>query len=71
MNGTLLGALELGGIKALMTVEGGVERAVFGLYGEPLFLPHLKPGQVGVMDHLKAHKVQGIVRALEKGGALV
>ncbi len=52
-----------------MTVEGGVDGEVFGIYVDKVLAPHLKLGQGVVMDNLKAHKVHGIEKAIEKAGA--
>lgn len=71
VNVTTIGALGLGEIKAVMTVEGGVDGEVFRIYVEQVLVPQLEPGQVVVMDNLKAHKVQGIEEAIEKVGARV
>jgi len=70
-NVSTIGALGVGGIKAVMTIEGGVDGEVFGIYVEQVLAPQLKPGQVVVMDNLKAHKVEGIESAIEKMGARV
>ncbi len=70
-NVTTLGALGLEGMIAVMTVEGGSTKEVFVSYVEQVLVPPLRPGQVGVMDNLKAHKVCGVQDAIEAVGARV
>lgn len=54
---------------ATMTVEGGTNGAVFRTSVEQVLAPPLRPGQVVLMDNLKAHKVAGIREALEAAQA--
>ena len=54
---------------ATMTVEGGTDGAVFRTYLEQVLAPRLRPGQVVVMDNLKAHKVVGIREVIEAAHA--
>lgn len=48
-----------------MTVEGGTDGEMFRTYVQQLLGPRLRPGQVVMMDYLKAHKVLGIREAIE------
>ena len=66
---TLIGALGQEGIVATMSVEGGTDGAVFRSYVEQVLSPQLHPGQVVIMDNLKAHKVAGIRETIEATGA--
>lgn len=66
---TVLGALTLAGVTALMTIEGGTSGAVFSAFAEQVLAPKLKPGQVVVLDNLAAHKAADARRAIEKAGA--
>ena len=52
-----------------MSIEGGTDGAVFRTYVEQVLAPRLRPGQLVVMDNLKAHKVAGIREAIEARGA--
>ncbi len=70
-NVTTIGALGLEGMVAVMTVEGGTTREVFVTYVEQVLVPQLRPGQVVVMDNLKAHKVAGVQEAIQAVGARV
>jgi hypothetical protein len=68
-NITVLGALSLDGIMAAMTVEGSSDTQVFLTYVQTVLVPHLRPGQVVVMDNLSSHKDEGIQTAIEAVGA--
>jgi transposase len=70
-NLTLLGALSLLGLQAPMTVDGAVDGLVFEAYVQQVLCPSLEEGDVVVMDNLSAHKVKGIVEAIEAKGAKV
>lgn len=70
-NLTLIGALSLSGLEALMTVEGATDGEAFRAYVEQGLCPTLQAGDVVIMDNLGAHKVQGIREAIEGRGAEV
>jgi hypothetical protein len=59
-NVTMLAALSLQGVGAVMTVDGATDAAVFHAYVEHVLCPTLVPGDVVIMDNLRAHKVAGI-----------
>jgi DDE superfamily endonuclease len=54
---TILGAVGLGGWRAMMTIEAATDTDVFQAFLEQVLCPNLKPGDVVVMDNLAAHKV--------------
>ena len=66
---TVLGALGLQGIVAAMTVEGFTAGDVFLTVLHEVLVPQLRPGQVIIMDNLKAHKVAGVAEAIATPGA--
>lgn len=68
-NITMIGALGVRGLEALMTVEGATDGEVFRVYVNRVLCPTLKPGDVVVMDNLGAHKVSGVREAIERCGA--
>jgi transposase len=68
-NVTVLGSLSCHGLDAVMTVEGATDAAMFRAYVSEVLAPTLKPGDVVVMDNLRAHKVDGIRSAIEASGA--
>jgi transposase len=67
----MLGAVGVEGIVATMSVEGGTDGEVFRAYVAHVLAPQLRPGQMVIMDNLKAHKVAGIQEAIEATGAHV
>jgi transposase len=69
VNVTMLGALGMQGIQAMMTVEGATDADVFLAYVEHVLAPTLRPGDLVVMDNLRAHKVAGVQQALAERGA--
>ena len=73
VNVTLIGALLLTGLKALMTIPGGgaTTGEVFRVYVEQVPGPTLRPGDVVVMDNLRAHRVSGIAEAIAQRRAQV
>jgi transposase len=68
-NVTLLGALGLTGLDALMTVDGATDGDVFRAFVEQVLCPTLQAGDIVVMDNLRAHKVAGIEAAIMSCGA--
>lgn len=60
---TMLGALGLEGVIATMTVDGFTDGDVFVAFLQEVLVPQLRPGQVVIMDNLKAHKVSGVMAA--------
>lgn len=68
---TMMGAIGVTGVVAAMSVEGGTDGDVFRSYVDQVLAPRLCPGQVVIMDNLKAHKVTGIREAIAATGACV
>ena len=68
---TMIGALDLGGVRALMTVEGGTSGEVFLRFVREHLVPSLQPGDVVVMDNLGAHHATGVRAEIEAAGASV
>ena len=54
-----------------MTIPGATTGEVFRAYVEQVLKPTLRPGDVVVMDNLRAHKVTGIAEAIAECGAQV
>jgi transposase len=65
---TMLGGLSLHGLVAAMTVEGFTNGAVFLAFLREVLLPQLRPGQILLLDNLKAHKVAGVADACAAAG---
>jgi transposase len=68
-NLTMIAALGVSGLAALMTVEGATDGEAFRVWTEQVLCPTLEKGDVVVMDNLGAHKVSGIREAIEGRGA--
>jgi transposase len=68
-NLTMMAALGLHGIDAVMTIEGAPDAEVFQAYTEQVLGPTLRPGDIVVLDHLSAHKTTAIREAVEGRGA--
>jgi transposase len=68
-NLTMLAALSLHGIEAVMTIEGATDAEVFQAYVEQVLVPTLRPGDIVVLDNLSAHKMTTIREVIEGRGA--
>jgi transposase len=68
-NITLLGAVDLDGVRAVMTVNGATDADVFRAYVKQVLGPTLVPGDIVVLDNLSAHKAVGVQQALARRGA--
>jgi transposase len=67
---TLIGALGLGGIVAMMTITAAADAAVFRGFLEAVLAPALqrRPEAVLVLDNLSAHKTPAVRAALGRAG---
>ena len=65
-NVTILGAVGVQGIQAVMTVEGPMDTDVFRAYIKHVLGPTLTAGDIVVMDNLAAHKTPGIQQMLAR-----
>ena len=63
---TLLGALSLAGVGAVMTVEGATDAEVFRVYIKHVLGPTLMPGDIVLLDNLSVHKGRGIQQMLAR-----
>ena len=68
-NVTMIAALSLHGVEAVMTIDGATDADVFRAYVEQVLCPTLTAGDIVVMDNLRAHKVAGIRDRIEEQGA--
>jgi transposase len=68
-NVTMLGTLGAQGLQAVMTVGGATDADVFRTYVKRVLGPTLRPGDIVVMDNLRAHKAVGVQQALARRGA--
>jgi transposase len=65
----MLAALGSHGVEAVMTIDGATDAEVFRVYVEQVLRPTLRPGDLVIMDNLRAHKAAGIREAIEQTGA--
>lgn len=65
---TLLGALSLSGLRAMMTIEAAADTDVVVAFTEHVLVPTLTPGQIVVMDNLSPHKAPGVRELIEAAG---
>jgi transposase len=68
-NVTMLAALGSQGVEAVMTIDGATDAEVFRVYVEQVLRPTLRPGDIVILDNLRAHKATGIREAIEQAGA--
>lgn len=66
---TVIGALTVEGLTAMMTIEGATTGDVFLTYVEKVLGPELRPGDVVVLDNLGAHRDHRVREAVEQRGA--
>jgi transposase len=66
---TFLAALRHDGLSAPCVFDGAINGARFLAYIEQALAPTLRPGDIVVLDNLKAHKVKGVRKAIEACGA--
>jgi transposase len=70
-NLTVVGAIALDGIRAMMAYEGGTTNEAFLYFVQHALVPSLRRGDVVVWDNLKAHYCKGVSEAIEAVGAHV
>ena len=68
---SMLGALSLKGMIAVMTVEGGTSAEVFHAFVEQVLLPEIEPGSIVVLDNAGAHKDPDVFDLFAKAGVAV
>ena len=64
-NTTVLASMNVEGMGPSLAVTGPINATVFEAYLEQVLLPHLRPGQIVVMDNLCAHKSERVVKLVE------
>jgi transposase len=64
-NMTMLAAIGSHGVEAVMTIEGATDAEVFRASVDQVLRPTLRPGDIVIMDNLRAHKTAGICEAIE------
>jgi transposase len=67
-NTSVVGALCLAGVQAVMTLEGALDTAAFEMFVEHFLVPTLEPGQIVIADNLSAHKSHRAQQMIEEAG---
>lgn len=70
-NISIIGAIALTGIVAMMYISSAVDTMIFKTFAEQLLIPKLKRGQFVIFDNVSFHKSQEIIDLIEKTGAKV
>lgn len=68
---SMVAALTLKGISALMTVDGGVKTLDFARFVTQRLVPTLRPGDIICWDNINMHKNAHVVNAVESAGATI
>ncbi|MBH8577805.1 transposase, partial [Nostocaceae cyanobacterium CENA369] len=68
---TVIGAISIKKVVALMTINNSMDSQAFEVFIEKFLLPQLWSGAVVVMDNLPAHKLASIEPMIESVGAKV
>jgi transposase len=68
---TFVAAFRLGGLFAPMVVDGALNGDLFRAYVRQQLAPHLRSGDILVLDNLATHKVAGVAAAVEDRDARV
>jgi DDE superfamily endonuclease len=68
---TVIGAISMKKVVALMTMNNSMDSKAFEVFIEKFLVPQLWSGAVVVMDNLPAHKLASIVPTIESVGATV
>lgn len=66
---TLIGAMDVSGVRCSTVVDGPVNADVFAAFVEKVLCPELKPGDIVVMDNLSSHKCVRVHELIESRGA--
>ena len=66
---TLLSSIRLDGDMICSYFQGAMTGNIFLTYVREQLVPHLRAGDIVVMDNLRAHKVYGVRQAIEGAGA--
>jgi transposase len=66
---TMLGALDIHGVRALMTIEGGTDADVFEAFLQHVLIPKLRPGDIVILDNVGAHKPEQMRKLIAQAGA--
>ncbi len=67
----MISSVRLDGSNACRTVDGATNSAVFQAYVREVLVPTLRPGDLVVLDNLRAHKNEDTIALIVAAGAQV
>ena len=65
-NVTVIAGMSIGGVDAVMSVNGGTSAEVFLAFIDQVLTPVLRPGDIVVLDNLGAHRSGAVRRAFQR-----
>ena len=68
---TMIGALDVAGVRAMMTIEGATDGEVFETFLSRILVPKLRPGDIVILDNVGAHRTPNVRPLIEAAGASV
>ncbi|HSU31532.1 MAG TPA: transposase, partial [Bryobacteraceae bacterium] len=71
MTDTVPSAVQLRPALWVMTVDGATDGPVFLSFLRQVLCPQLRPGDIVVLDNLRAHHVPGVAEAVAGAGAVL
>jgi transposase len=69
VNLTVVGAIALDGVRAIMAYEGGTTYEAFLRFIRQALAPSLRPGDIVIMDNLRVHHNDDVKAAIRATGA--
>ena len=66
---TMISSVRLDGTSACMTIAGATDTEVFRAYVRDILVPALRPGDIVVLDNLRAHKSEATLARIAAAGA--
>ena len=66
---TMVSSVRLDGTSACMTIAGATDTEVFRAYVRDILVPTLRPGDIVVLDNLRAHKSEATLALITAAGA--
>ena len=70
-NVTLISSISLEGMGPSMSIQGSSDTDSFGIYMREILAPHLKAGQIVLMDNLSVHTSAWVRELIEGKGCLL
>lgn len=66
---SMISSVRLDGTSACMTIAGATDTEVFRAYVRDILVPSLRPGDIVVLDNLRAHKSEATLALIAAAGA--